>query len=87
MQQLEEAMRDEGTLQGGETRTLWEKQMVLLHEASAHAAARARQEAARHHGNAITEQAGALALTPTLTPALTLTLTPTLTLTLTQPMP
>ena len=58
MQQLEEAMRDEGTLQGGETRTLWEKQMVLLHEASAHAAGRARQEAARHHGNAITEQAG-----------------------------
>jgi len=87
MQQLEEAMRDEGTLQGGETRTLWEKQMVLLHEASAHAAGRARQEVARHHGNAITEQAGALTLTPTLTPGLTLTLIPTLTLTLTQPTP
>ena len=45
-------------LQGGETMTVWETQMALLHEASVHAAGRARRDAARHHGNAITEQAG-----------------------------
>ena len=37
--------------------TVWETQMALLHEASVHAAERARRDAARHHGNAITEQA------------------------------
>ena len=46
------------TLQGGETQTLWEKQIALLHEASVHAAARARREAAHHQGNAVTAQAG-----------------------------